>query len=676
MKLNRSIVENISANFFIRVITYGFSFLTVFFAARVLQPEAYGKANFVSSFTSYFVMLANLGMPIYAMRLCAEKKDDRRALSRVTNELWSIGALLSLISLAILLILVTVIPRLWEERLFFIIYGSGIVFQAFGFEWLFNGLERFKFLTLWQLVFKAVSFLFMILLIHSEEQLPLYAALSVISAYGSNAVCFFAARKEVDLSFRIRINKAHIKPLFVFFLMSCAVSIYSSLDLTMLGFMKTDMETGLYTVAAKGKTFLTILGGIVWMSILPQATRLWKEGKKDRFESLAGKSLTFVFFVQMLVTAVCMIFAKEIVLLIGGASYAGADHAFRILLLSVVPIGISNILGGQVLIPAGEERLLLRAEIVGAVINFVANLFVISAYSIEGAAATTVASEAVVTVMCLYYAKTKLQMDFGAGLIRKLIRKANREMRIISVRLASRIQKNKLPYYCPCCDTYLKGFAEGEYRTNPDWYNASRYEHTRQDVLCPICGALPRHRILALWCDRHREELQKARTLYFAPENGILLWMKRNGVSCTTADLKAEADLQINIQETGLPDQSFDMIICNHVLEHVDDFRAALKEIHRILMPGGTFICSFPMDPGIAVLDEDPGVQTDEERVRRFGQFDHKRVFGMKADVLLEDAGFSVERIRGEDYPEKILPVVGPADYDMNILFWCKKDLS
>ena len=153
----------------------------------------------------------------------------------------------------------------------------------------------------------------------------------------------------------------------------------------------------------------------------------------------------------------------------------------------------------------------------------------------------------------------------------------------------------------------------------------------------------------------------------------MLIWMKRNGITCTTADLRAGADLKIDIQETGLPNQSFDMIFCNHVLEHVDDLWAALKEVYRIMKPGGNFICSFPMDPKVSLLDEDPDMETDKERIERFGQFDHKRVFGMQADQILTDAGFSVERIAGEDYPEKILPVLGPADYDMNILFCCRK---
>ena len=154
----------------------------------------------------------------------------------------------------------------------------------------------------------------------------------------------------------------------------------------------------------------------------------------------------------------------------------------------------------------------------------------------------------------------------------------------------------------------------------------------------------------------------------------MMRWMKRHQIACTTADLYQKADLKIDIQNTGLPDQTWDFIICNHVLEHVEDFRKALKELYRILKPGGHLICSFPMDPKIEIVDEaDPSeALTPEECLRRFGQADHLRVFGMKAELLLEEAGFRVERISGETCPPEIQPVVGPADYDMNWLFDCR----
>ena len=79
------------------------------------------------------------------------------------------------------------------------------------------------------------------------------------------------------------------------------------------------------------------------------------------------------------------------------------------------------------------------------------------------------------------------------------------------------------------------------------------------------------------------------------------------------------------------------------------------------------------MDSKIELLDEEKEPLSDAERVRRFGQNDHKRVFGMKADQFLTEVGFEVERINGADYPEEILPIIGPADYDINRLFCCRK---
>lgn len=251
-----------------------------------------------------------------------------------------------------------------------------------------------------------------------------------------------------------------------------------------------------------------------------------------------------------------------------------------------------------------------------------------------------------------------------------------RKGRMIRSKATMILNPKKTAWFCPCCGYRFRSFIAGDYSERPARFDVSRYEQTRQDVLCPVCKALPRHRMLAAWSDRHKELFKEAEILYFAPEYSMMLWMRRNGITCTTADLYDKADLKIDIQDTGLPEVSYDVVIANHVLEHVDNFKKALREIYRILSQNGCFICSFPMDPKIELLDEEEEPLLTQERIKRFGQSDHKRVFGMKADQFLIEAGFEVEKIKSEDYPESILPVVGPADYDMNILFCCRKPVE
>lgn len=256
----------------------------------------------------------------------------------------------------------------------------------------------------------------------------------------------------------------------------------------------------------------------------------------------------------------------------------------------------------------------------------------------------------------------------------KFARAIYRKSTWLKCRIAMAFSGKNMTLICPCCETKIKGFTEGDYEGRPQFYDLSLFEGVRQDVVCPACGSLPRHRILAKWGETHREVFEKKDVLYFAPERGMTSWMKRNKIKYTTADLFDEGvDLKLDIQDTKLPDNSYDVVICNHVLEHVDDYLKALAEMRRIVRPNGCFICSFPMSPDVEFVDEDPSVKTDEERLKRYGQSDHVRLFGMHADRFMEDAGFDVEVIDGDSYPENILPVTGPSRYDINRLFVCRK---
>lgn len=245
-------------------------------------------------------------------------------------------------------------------------------------------------------------------------------------------------------------------------------------------------------------------------------------------------------------------------------------------------------------------------------------------------------------------------------------------------KLEAAIKPSDIIHYCPCCGSKLSRFIVGGFRYYPDYYDIKRYEHTRQDLVCPICRSLPRHRILAIWCEKNIEILKGKRILYFALEDSMMSWLKRKGLPVTTADLFKSADLKIDLECIDQPDNSWDVVFCNHVLEHIKNYNKALSEIKRILVPGGQLICSFPIDIRFKTVCEDKllAVDTSEkadyERIRRFGQRDHLRVFGLDSKWLLEEAGFLVHVIDGDKMPEEICPVVGPADYDINKLFVCK----
>ena len=153
----------------------------------------------------------------------------------------------------------------------------------------------------------------------------------------------------------------------------------------------------------------------------------------------------------------------------------------------------------------------------------------------------------------------------------------------------------------------------------------------------------------------------------------MMKWFRRNKIKVTTADLyDKRADLKLDITKIDLPDASYDMVIANHVLEHVSSYEAALSELRRILKPDGTMIVSFPIDPDLDTVKEQV-TGTDDERIRLFGQNDHVRVFGKDSKDIISSFGFDVDIIDISDTPDPYLPVTGPADYDSNNIFICRR---
>jgi hypothetical protein len=169
----------------------------------------------------------------------------------------------------------------------------------------------------------------------------------------------------------------------------------------------------------------------------------------------------------------------------------------------------------------------------------------------------------------------------------------------------------------------------------------------RPEAMCPHCGSLERHRLFKLWLDEHRERVVGKRVLHFAPDAAIANLIRPLVASYLTADIAPGCDLQLNIENITLPDESYDLVLCSHVLEHVDD-RAALAEIHRILTVGGIALLMIPIVEGWTATYENRAITEPHDREIHFGQEDHVRYFG--SDVRDRDrrAGFDLDEFTAE----------------------------
>ncbi|HIP26841.1 MAG TPA: SAM-dependent methyltransferase [Flavobacteriaceae bacterium] len=180
------------------------------------------------------------------------------------------------------------------------------------------------------------------------------------------------------------------------------------------------------------------------------------------------------------------------------------------------------------------------------------------------------------------------------------------------------------------------------------------YGKQRKNALSPSTLSLERHRLMWLYLKDETDFFTtNKKVLHMAPEQCFINRFKKlKNLDYTTADLYSPiVDVKADILDLPFNDNSFDIVICNHVLEHIIDDKKAMQELYRVLKPNGMGIFQIPQDLSLETTYEDFSITSEEERAKHFGQYDHVRVYGKDYFNRLRDVGFEVNEI---DYSKKI----------------------
>ncbi len=174
------------------------------------------------------------------------------------------------------------------------------------------------------------------------------------------------------------------------------------------------------------------------------------------------------------------------------------------------------------------------------------------------------------------------------------------------------------------------------------------YESPRENVLSPSTLSLERHRLLWLFLKNKTDFFtKKHHLLHFAPEQAFYKRFKQlENIEYTTTDLNSPlADVKADICNLPFADSSYDVILCNHVLEHIPNDTKAMQELHRVMKPGGWGVFQIPQDLNRETTFEDDSITDRKERAKIFGQYDHVRVYGRDYFDKLRSIGFHVKEV-------------------------------
>lgn len=413
--INKSLKLNFVMNAILTMSSFIFPLITFPYVSRVLQPSGTGKVSFALSLISYFSMFAQLGIPTYGIRSCAKVRDNREELTRTAHELLAINLIMCVISYMALGIALFVVPKLQEDRNLYLVVSLTIILTSIGMEWLYKALEQYTYITIRSICFKFVALVAMFLLVHEKDDYIFYGAISILASSASNIFNLLNVHKYIDLHPVGRYNlRRHFKPVAVFFAMSCATTVYTNLDTVMLGFMATDTDVGYYNAAVKIKTILVSIVTSLGTVLLPRVSYYIEHNMLEEFEHITQKTLNFVFLIATPLMLYFIIFAREGIYFLSGTAYDGSIVPMQIIMPTLLLIGVTNVLGIQILVPLGMELIVLYSEIAGAVVDVIINACLIPGYASAGAAFGTLMAEAAVLAVQYVSLRHKINHAFAS----------------------------------------------------------------------------------------------------------------------------------------------------------------------------------------------------------------------------------------------------------------------
>lgn len=399
--MSTSIKKNFAYNIVNVVTQMLFPLVTFPYASRILLADGVGLVDFNNSIIQYIILLSSLGIPLYAIRETARVRNDAKQLSKVSLEIGILHTGLTILGYFAVFILCFSVDKIAENVTLFLLLSTSIFFNAIGCNWLFQGVEDFKYITIRSLIVKLISIAGLYILVKTREDLLWYAMLMVLSTVGGNVFNLFRMRLYMNPSLHhikeLRPLK-HLKPCLRIFALNLIISIYCNLDIVMLGFLTDSTQVGYYVAANKIEKILKSVVTALGTVMLPRFSNLIAEGKTEEFGRLSQKSVDFIIALSLPMLAGIILMARPTINLFCGDSYAPATLSLQLLAPLILVIGLSNVMGIQILYPQGKEHLVMISTGVGAFVNFCLNWFLIPTYGCDGAAISTLIAEIGVTL--------------------------------------------------------------------------------------------------------------------------------------------------------------------------------------------------------------------------------------------------------------------------------------
>lgn len=376
--------------------------------SRILLSDGIGVVNFLTSIVNYIVLFTSLGIPMYAVKEIAKYRDNIPLRNKIAVEIITLSLVLCILGYAAVWALAEFVPRISTDATLFYILSLSILFTGIGVNWFYQGIEDFKFITIRAVIVRTLMALSLFLFVKDKNDLLIYGAITVGSTVGNNFINFVHLRKYIHFAQikwkQLHITR-HIKPAIHIFAFNLITSIYINLNTVMLGFLQGDKAVGLYTAGYKVAYIILTVVASLGVVMIPRCSNLIETGKFKEFGEVIVKATRLVICMALPAMTGLMLLATPVITIFCGEMFAESIPVLYWTAPIILFIGLSNVIGLQVLYPQNKENIVIWSTLGGAVFNLILNLILIPLLAEVGAAIATFVAELVVLIIQVIFGR-------------------------------------------------------------------------------------------------------------------------------------------------------------------------------------------------------------------------------------------------------------------------------
>ena len=411
------VLKNYAYNLSYQLLLIILPIITTPYVTRVFSSNDLGTYSFFNSIVTYFVLLATLGVANYGTK---EISGNRTIIRKNFWGIYTLQLGATILSLT-LYILLCLTFSLMQNPVAYIL-GLSLLSKGLDISWLFQGLEDFRKITVRNITVKLVGVIAIFLFIKSDSDLYLYVFLLTIFELLGQLSMWLPAKEFIGKPhFDLMYAKRHLKPVILLFLPQIAISLYVSLDSTMLGVLASARDVGIYDQALRLVNILLTLVTSLGSVMLPRVSNLLSSGDHKAVNKMHEMSFLIYNLVIFPIIAGMLIVNDDFVNFFLGQDFQEVRHAIAIMIFRMFFIGWTNIMGIQILIPHNKNKEFMLSTTIPAIVSVGLNLLLLPKLGYIGAAIVSVLTETLVWGIQFFYTHTYLREVPIIGSLIKII---------------------------------------------------------------------------------------------------------------------------------------------------------------------------------------------------------------------------------------------------------------